>query len=291
MSSSAFGDEAGERTIEVISRLDGPVELDYYRQGGILPAVLRRLANSEVGRGGERLDQSGSPTSAARAGSALLLLVAANLIPVVGVLFFEWDVGLILLTYWVENGIVGILNVPRILLASGGEQPASAGAGKALLAAFFVVHYGIFWFVHGVFLNVFLNLRGLFTTSFNGFGAFDPFGVLVADSTVLIAGLALFLSHLANLIVNYLGRGEYKTSYPGAQMFAPYPRMIALHVTIIVGGMAIVGLGQPLFAVLLLVVIKTMIDIGLYRFDRERFGRALNARARSGGPPEPAVFV
>jgi aconitate hydratase A / 2-methylisocitrate dehydratase len=33
-----------ERTVEVISRLDGPVELEYYRQGGILPAVLRRLA-------------------------------------------------------------------------------------------------------------------------------------------------------------------------------------------------------------------------------------------------------
>jgi aconitate hydratase len=37
-------DEAGERTIDVIVRLDGPVELEYYRQGGILPAVLRRLA-------------------------------------------------------------------------------------------------------------------------------------------------------------------------------------------------------------------------------------------------------
>ncbi len=33
-----------ERTIEVLARLDGPVELDYYRQGGILPAVLRRIA-------------------------------------------------------------------------------------------------------------------------------------------------------------------------------------------------------------------------------------------------------
>jgi aconitate hydratase len=36
--------EGRERTIEVIARLDGPVELEYYRQGGILPAVLRRLA-------------------------------------------------------------------------------------------------------------------------------------------------------------------------------------------------------------------------------------------------------
>ncbi|MDL2334818.1 MAG: aconitate hydratase AcnA [Chloroflexota bacterium] len=37
-------DANGTRDIEVIARLDGPVELDYYRQGGIMPAVLRRLA-------------------------------------------------------------------------------------------------------------------------------------------------------------------------------------------------------------------------------------------------------
>jgi len=37
-------DANGTRDIEVVARLDGPVEIDYYRQGGILPAVLRRLA-------------------------------------------------------------------------------------------------------------------------------------------------------------------------------------------------------------------------------------------------------
>jgi aconitate hydratase len=41
----AAGAAAGsERRFEVTARLDGPIELDYYRQGGILPAVLRRLA-------------------------------------------------------------------------------------------------------------------------------------------------------------------------------------------------------------------------------------------------------
>jgi aconitate hydratase len=33
-----------ERRFEAIARLDGPIDVDYYRQGGILPAVLRRLA-------------------------------------------------------------------------------------------------------------------------------------------------------------------------------------------------------------------------------------------------------
>jgi aconitate hydratase len=35
------------RRFEVLCRLDGPIDVDYYRQGGILPAVLRRIAVEE----------------------------------------------------------------------------------------------------------------------------------------------------------------------------------------------------------------------------------------------------
>jgi len=37
-------DDAVSVTFDVLCRIDGPIELDYYRNGGILPAVLRRLA-------------------------------------------------------------------------------------------------------------------------------------------------------------------------------------------------------------------------------------------------------
>ena len=37
-----------ERRFEAIVRLDGTIELDYYRQGGILPAVLRRLTRESA---------------------------------------------------------------------------------------------------------------------------------------------------------------------------------------------------------------------------------------------------
>jgi aconitate hydratase len=40
----ASADGGATRRFEVLCRLDGPIELDYYRAGGILPAVLRRLA-------------------------------------------------------------------------------------------------------------------------------------------------------------------------------------------------------------------------------------------------------
>jgi aconitate hydratase len=43
---TAAGGRATDRRFEVTARLDGPIELDYYRQGGILPAVLRRIAKA-----------------------------------------------------------------------------------------------------------------------------------------------------------------------------------------------------------------------------------------------------
>jgi aconitate hydratase len=37
-------DDGSERRFQAVARLDGPIDVDYLRQGGILPAVLRRLA-------------------------------------------------------------------------------------------------------------------------------------------------------------------------------------------------------------------------------------------------------
>ena len=40
----ATREDGTQRRFEAIARLDGPIDVEYYRQGGILPAVLRRLA-------------------------------------------------------------------------------------------------------------------------------------------------------------------------------------------------------------------------------------------------------
>ena len=37
-------DGGAEKRFEAIARLDGPIDVGYYRHGGILPAVLRRIA-------------------------------------------------------------------------------------------------------------------------------------------------------------------------------------------------------------------------------------------------------
>jgi aconitate hydratase len=42
----AHGAAGSTASFEAVVRLDGAIEVDYYRQGGILPAVLRRLASA-----------------------------------------------------------------------------------------------------------------------------------------------------------------------------------------------------------------------------------------------------
>ena len=75
---------------------------------------------------------------------ALVALVLANLVPLAGVLWFGWSIWTILTIYWVENGIVGFYNVLKMAAVSG--------IGKLGVIPFFILHYGMFWLVHGIFI-------------------------------------------------------------------------------------------------------------------------------------------
>jgi hypothetical protein len=200
------------------------------------------------------------------------LLVAGNLIPLAGVLYFDWDIRAVLITYWLENGIVGLINVPKMMLASDRTQPwstvgaADSPGGRAIFAVFFLFHYGIFWVVHGVFILMLTGAPFIF-------GVGDPLSFVLADRGLLLTALALLLSHGASFFLNYLGRGEYRRTSVGGQMFAPYPRLFVLHITIILGGFAVLALGQPTALVALLVLLKTAFDLVLHIREHTRHSR------------------
>jgi Family of unknown function (DUF6498) len=200
---------------------------------------------------------------------AVVALVVANAIPLIGVLFLGWSVWNILVIYWLENGIVGALNVLRMARAEG---PASNGTGamtlrindqpastmtKAALIPFFVLHYGIFWFVHGIFvftLPLFASVSG------------EPLAtpMTLSAASIAFAAVALAVSHGLSYWWNFLRGGEYRRVTAAGQMFAPYRRLIALHLTIIFGAIAITLTGAPTAAIAVLVGVKTLLDVGLH---------------------------
>jgi hypothetical protein len=220
--------------------------------------------------------------------TSVVLLIAFNLVPLIGVLAWGWNVATLLVLYWVENGIVGVLNVPKMLLARGPGQTelgvvkltTTGPVSRVGQVLFFLVHYGMFWLVHGVFVFA--------LPTFAAFGAFDAGAVIdprfdsgfpvVGDlfgdpmrrasgpdmTAVAWGALGLAISRGASFVVNFLGRREYLRVSVAEQMFAPYGRLLILHLTIILGAFLSLVLGSPVGAIAILVLIKTIVDLGFH---------------------------
>src|SRR3954464_1834875 len=109
------------------------------------------------------------------------VLIAANVLPLLGVLFLGWDTFSIIALYWTENVIIGAINVLKMIacnpdpaeidwsrfsatnqlklaelqskLSGSTDTVQLANHGlKLFMVPFFILHYGLFCFVHGVFV-------------------------------------------------------------------------------------------------------------------------------------------
>jgi hypothetical protein len=72
------------------------------------------------------------------------------------------------------------------------------------------------------------------------------------------------VSHGLSYWWNFLRGGEYRRTTAAGLMFAPYRRLVALHLTIIFGALAIIVTGAPAAAIAVLVAVKILLDLGLH---------------------------
>ena len=192
----------------------------------------------------------------------------ANALPIVGVLFFGWSVFPLVLLYWLENVIVGAFNVAKMLIAHPRE--VAYWAGKLFIIPFFVVHFGMFTYVHGALLVALLGPKDA-----------PPFSLLETVPSAIRANhlgwavLSLGASHGFSFYWNYIKNGEYQRASLNALMGQPYGRVIVLHMTVLFGGWIVMMLGSPLLALVLLVVLKTAADLRGHKAERRRFGLAV----------------
>lgn len=216
-----------------------------------------------------------------RAHLSLIVLIVVNLLPILGVIHANWSVYEIVVLYWFENVVIGVVNVLKILTCSPNGDPAeeqklpdylrpSASTGmlqhlsKIFLVPFFSFHYGGFCFVHGIFVFALLGPQkatGGDGDPFKNMG--DWFGSF-ADSNIKWFVLAIIASHLFSYFHNYIGKGEYRRMKPDDLMSAPYGRIVVLHIAIIFGGFAVQAMGSSVGLLILLIIGKIIIDAKLH---------------------------
>ena len=198
------------------------------------------------------------PASGGLPRASLAALVAANCIPLAGVMFLGWTIGGIMLLFWLENALVGAFNVLRMWYAAK-EEPKDS-VKKVMVIPFFMAHYGLFTMVHGMFVFTLFISRSPTGLGFGGF---------------LLALLALVASHGISFATNYIGRDEYRHVTAMDLMERPYSRVLVLHIVIIFGGIAVMATGQPMAALVILVLLKIGIDIAGHLKERDRLAQQL----------------
>jgi hypothetical protein len=178
-----------------------------------------------------------------------LTLIAANLLPLAGVLLFGWKLGDLMVLYWAESAVIGFWN--SVKLAVVGKWAAF------FVVPFFVGHFGGFMAGHFMFIY-YLFVRDP--------GAAGPepgvWQALIDLFTPLQSSIfSLFISHGVSFFTNFIGRSEYLGTKVKQQMTEPYKRIVVMHVTVIAGGFLTLVLRTPEAALLLLIVLKTGADL------------------------------
>ncbi len=166
---------------------------------------------------------------------------------------------------------VGFYNVLKMAFAKV-RHPIEQ-LGKLFLIPFFMIHYGGFTAIHGFFaLAIFSKgeQQGppLGGESWPCFFVFLQmlFNIvkhimLTIPPAVRLGVLSLFASHGVSFVYNYFIKGEYAHAKPQKLMGQPYARVVVMHITILAGGFLLMALGSPIALLLVLIVLKTAIDV------------------------------
>lgn len=213
---------------------------------------------------------------------SVLLGLVLNLVTVAAVAAWHWPAGNIFVIFWIENVVLGLWTIPKIITArgNGGRMPLTVNGrattvSSAGAAGFFCLHYSLFCLVHLVFTALIAWKLGV-----------------VLDYWYLgLPAVLIIARYSVEAAVTWFGPGHRRDQVtPAAAMLEPYPRIIALQLAAIVCfGLFVAGAGRqadalrslrelvdpvlravsveltsdPVFAVLLLAVIKTGVDVWL----------------------------
>jgi len=206
---------------------------------------------------------SSSTTSAGLDRAGLLRVALQNGIPAAGVIFFGWSVSLILLLYWLEN-LIGSVLWNRLIrrheaathLRGHYRRHLGGSSNNRPIQHFATEHFNgaiIFTLAQGLFLFV--------------FAAFALDGPALLDDALWVLVLAGGVVAAMVIEVQPLQRGLEQRSFAWVReqaQLSMWPVM-AMHVGVIFGGMALVWSESGVLLALAFIAVRVVVDLARAR--------------------------
>jgi len=204
--------------------------------------------------------------------------IAANVIPVLGVLFDGWAALPLLVFFWIENVVAGAIAALKALVCAWATRDRQDWRESAAAIAFVPLH-ALFCLVHGLFIFALFALHDLIGSGTEPRHDMDQLVRQVRDVVVAEEGMGWSIAGLVAIqagafLFQWLPAQAWRGSTPRAQLREAHGRMLVLHGTLLVAAVPVLALGQPVLAVLALALLTSALEFG---WAAKRPGR--NARA------------
>jgi len=208
-----------------------------------------------------------------------VFLIASMCVTLFGVSVLGWSLLTVILLYWIENLIIGIWQVVKIISVkpTDGVPWKLAIFGKIFIAGFFCLHYGGFCGGHGLFILALVPSGGVQ----NDVGeimqdAFEPFGPWVfltmlwavlkhawslLPQAAFLTVLIMFVSRGIETWRTFFASGEWRHRKGNDLMSEPYKHIVVIHIAIIFCGFLVMTLGNAMPLLLGIVLGKAGIDL------------------------------
>lgn len=176
-------------------------------------------------------------------------IVFANIITILGVIFFDWSMLQIILIYWCECGIIALISLLKIIISK-------IKLSSKLYESFTLfVFYIFFAYIHYFIINVVFNNGTIF---FN----------LKIFLPIIIPIISIFISHAISFINDYASKKKpkniTKNEYIERTTSEIINRIIAVQICLLAGGLVIQIIGRPVIIIIFLIIAKIIIDIDLH---------------------------
>jgi hypothetical protein len=200
---------------------------------------------------------------------SLVIGLMSNLLPLVGVLYWQWDTFQLLMLFWMETTIAAfwmLMRLSRLSPAECGTFTVNGQKKQATpraLVLFFALHSGGFILVHLFFVFVMFSVEWL--KNIHSAGDF-LYGLFVARG-VWIALIAMFISYGISFFVAPRppargAAGNDDQADPVGEIVMPlYVRIFIMQAAIIFGAW-VSGRAGSIAPLIIVIVLKTLIDLG-----------------------------
>ena len=191
-------------------------------------------------------------------------LIAANLLPAIGVWAWGWNPKEMFLVYCLETIIIGIFNLVKMGIATAFQKKGtwysegrSSQQSGLLFMLFFLVHYGLFV---GVQMGMFFGVSGIGKgTTINVFTFFYKWPQLISNDSLIILGVFVF-GNAYRMFVDFILPGEYRRAPMIGLMFQPYGRIFIQQFTVIAGSMFL-SFGAGKIFILIFAAVKIFFEL------------------------------